>query len=412
MREYLKERYRWGVLIIILILSVTSCEKKETSPDYAYVVHYEKVFSYEQSQIELILALGAIQYQEIDSLNLEVLFDVDVYKITYRTQFNGNSIEASGLVCFPVGKQDFPVISFQNGTNTCHSNAPSERLDNQLYSFISIMATGGYIIAIPDYIGFGVSSEILHPYMHRESTNAAVIDLMHAVIEITETKNVSATYNGNVFLMGYSQGGWASLSVLNALESNPDDRLNVLAAACGAGAYDLESMAEYILSQEEYPTTFYMPYFLESRIINNIFPDSLSTYFKEPVATNIPDLFAGELCNNELNAEFPLKVNELMQDDLINKFSDGISYKSLRTELNKNSVNAWSVNAKLRFYHSSGDQSIPYFQTSNIAAFFHTYGLSGDQLSSVLVMNDTLDHNDVIISWGIDAINWLTTINN
>ncbi len=399
------------VVALLLALVLSACENKEIKPSYTFLDRYEKIYSYSKSQMEMILALGAIQIPEIDSLDIHISYNVDVYRVTYKTNFNQKEITASGLVCIPASDSAFSFLSFQNGTNTCLSNAPSERLDNQLYSFISIMAGGGYIAIIPDYIGFGESASVMHPYMHRESGNSAIIDLLRATRELINARLVSATYSGQVYLMGYSQGGWATLSVLEQLEHSPETGFNVVAAACGAGAYDLKSMAQYIISLDEYPTTFYMPYFIESRLANGIMSGELSTYFNEPYASEIPQLFDGSLCNAALNVKFPEKVSELMQQDFLENFLTGTSFSALRQELENNSIDPWDVHAKLRFYHSTGDKTIPYEQSQNIYTGFESQGVTEGQVTLLLNKNDTLDHNDVIIPWGIDAINWISTIN-
>jgi hypothetical protein len=402
-----------SIAIILLVVWIfSSCENNGIKPSYTYLEQYKKIYSYSKSQMEMILGLAAIQVPEIGSLNIDISYDVDVYRVTYRTHLNQKEITASGLVCIPVGDSAFSFLSFQNGTNTCLSNAPSKRLDNQLYSFISILAGGGYIAIIPDYIGFGESASVMHPYMHRESSNNAVIDLLQATRELINARLVSATYNGQVYLMGYSQGGWATLSVLDQLEHSPEPDLHVVAAACGAGAYDLKAMAQYILSQDEYPTTFFMPYFIESRLTNGLMSGELPTYFNEPYAAEIPQLLDGSLCNTALNMKFPKKVNELMQQDFLDNFLTGSSFSALRQELESNSVSSWGVQAKLRFYHSTGDKTIPYIQSKDIYSDFESQGLPEGQVTLFLNRNDTLGHNDVIIPWGVDAINWINTVNS
>ena len=47
------------------------------------------------------------------------------------------------------------------------------------------------------------------------------------------------TITDEYYLMGYSQGGWATLALLEALEKNYSSDFTVKAASGGAGPYDL-----------------------------------------------------------------------------------------------------------------------------------------------------------------------------
>jgi hypothetical protein len=395
---------------IVFTLLLASCEKREANEkiqgDYLY--DYELVASYSAEDILSKLLIASIADPDFDTIITTSEYDVDVYKVIYNTNFNSTSILASGLVCIPSGNGSFPLVSFQNGTNTCNSNAPSENSTDMFYSLISVMSGSGYVITIPDYIGFGELNYILHPYHHRQSSNESIIDLIKAAQELIDSKLIQASLNNKLYLLGYSQGGWATLSVLNEIEKNAINNFTVQAAACGAGAYDLVAMSKHVMGLEEYNNPFYLPYFIESRNQNGLLSDPLTLYFKQPYADNIPAFFDGSLCNSELNAEFPSNMSELLTDDMLSNFETGAAYAPLRNALIENSLEAWNVTADLRLYHSNGDKSIPSFISTNMYNAFLDKGVSPSKLTLVLV--DLLDHNDAIIPWGIDAFAWINTL--
>ena len=91
----------------------------------------------------------------------------DMYTITYNTTYKGQNIKASGLVAFPETDQGMPILNFNHGTTSLHADAPTEDLIQ--YSF-SNAASAGYIFVIPDYLGFGVSDNIVHPYYRSDIT--------------------------------------------------------------------------------------------------------------------------------------------------------------------------------------------------------------------------------------------------
>jgi pimeloyl-ACP methyl ester carboxylesterase len=273
-----------------------------------------------------------------------------------------------------------------------------------------MMAGQGYIIAVPDYIGFGESDEVLHPYMHKTSSNAAIVDLLQASRDLLNQPAITTGHNGDLYLMGYSQGGWASLAALDYLEAHPLPGFYPVATACGAGAYNLQDMASYILDLIEYPTPFYMPYFIESRRQNGIMTEDLGIYFQEPYASRIPELFNGNYCNSEINLEFTTHVPSMIQSEMFAHFEDGETFASLRNQLFSSSVQAWNLQSKLHLYHSIGDQSIPHTQTENLYNNFLNLGVSSDMIELTIVQNDTVDHNDAILPWGVEAINWFKAV--
>ncbi len=407
MLQYIKQNIKVIAISFLLIFFLYSCEKKNDLPLYEHIVSIEKIKNYSSEQIRAFLALARIQHPEIDTIIPPKGKNVKIYKLSYRTSFNGELVTASGLVSIPDSIASYPLLSFHNGTNTCHDNAPTVNYNSQLFTLLSMMAAHGYIISIPDCLGFGDSDVMLHPYLHRESMEQAVVDMLLAVQEFIRTDQIEAALNGDLYLMGYSQGGWTTLSMLDRLEKSPIEGLVPKGAACGAGAYDLSFMGEYILEQETYPTTFYMPYFIESRIENGLITESLSTFFKEPYASDIPNLFAGSYCNTEINQEFPEEVALIMQDTMISDYLISADFNELRRELEINSVKPWATHVPVRFYHSKGDRSVPSVQSQKMVESMRSLGIPSSQVSLVYHPADTLDHNDVIVPWGVDALSWI-----
>lgn len=394
------------ILVITSSLVLLSCEKK-TEPviyNHEYLHEYSLVSSTGMAEAKQKLLLASFLYPELASVAAEVSSGVEVYKVVYNTYFQTELVRASGLVCIPKEKATYPLMSFQNGTNTCHEKAPSENNSDTLFTLLSTMSATGYIITIPDYIGFGESDGYLHPYHHKASSNSAVIDLLKASEELLEILDYGVDASQDIYLLGYSQGGWATMAVLDELE-NGDYTYNVIAAACGAGAYNLTAMSEYVLGLEEYGNPFYLPYFIESRRQNGILSNALSDFFNEPYITAIPAWFDGSVCNSAMNDQFSQKLSDLVNANMLNNFSSNDMFAQLRSELSNNSVDGWNLSAKLRIYHSSGDKSVPAFLSEDIYNDFLAKGTA--EVNIEFIEADILDHNQAVLPWGIDAISWI-----
>ena len=133
---------------------------------------------------------------------------MSVFKLIYKTEINGEKISASGLISIPAIPGEYPVLSFQNGTNTLNDNCPTNNPDDNLYKLVEFIASMGFVVIIPDYPGFGESAGIPHPYLIKEPTIGSVKDMIRAVRESGDEDFPGIVVSDDVYLMGYSQGGW------------------------------------------------------------------------------------------------------------------------------------------------------------------------------------------------------------
>lgn len=141
-----------------------------------------------------------------------------------------------------VSKSDVPSCfhGSKAGINYCVSDDP------QTYgeALGGIIASQGYIVVIPDYVGLGVDSKVMHPYILHPEVNALSGLYMLQANESMLKKLGYSIQNRNLYITGYSEGGayalWSSDLVQN-LAPNFLAKLNLkLKATIGAsGAYDL-----------------------------------------------------------------------------------------------------------------------------------------------------------------------------
>ena len=187
---------------LLLFLLLFSCNNQDELTR-AYIDTYTKLFSISKENI-----LEIVQNSEYGNLNEYLQYDISLYTITYNTTYKGQNIKASGLVAFPDTDQGMPILNFNHGTTSLHADAPTEDLIQ--YSFFSNAASAGYIFVIPDYLGFGVSDNIVHPYYRSDITGQTIVDMIRAAKELAAIEGYN--FNGDVFLSGYSEGGFATMS--------------------------------------------------------------------------------------------------------------------------------------------------------------------------------------------------------
>jgi pimeloyl-ACP methyl ester carboxylesterase len=397
-----------SLLFVLATIIIYSCKKDKSNPNFEYLQSSNNVEEIPVSTAKNLFNALGILYPASQPIASRCVYNFTVYKVTYSTTFKNAPIIASGLICVPKSSGSFPLLSFQNGTNTKNANAPSIDLTNSSFELIEGMASTGYIILIPDYIGFGASSNILHPYHHRESNNSAIIDLINAAEEFLSEKPGGASGNGKLYLMGYSQGGWATLSVLDELEKHPIATEQIQAASCGAGSYDLIAMTNYLREVQTFPTPLYLPYFAESHLKNGFISTALNTIFKEPYATRIPGLFDGMHDAGAIDAQLNDTIAKFLTDSLLLNFSNSSTFSELRNELTINSVPAWKTTTRIFFAAGTADKDVPSFISQNTFDAFKNIGVDSSQIR--LSLYPDLDHGSALIPWGFETFNWFSSL--
>jgi hypothetical protein len=210
-------------------------------------------------------------------------------------------------------------------------------------------------------------------------------------------------YDNNYYLMGYSQGGWATLAALSEIEHNDSLDFTIKAASCGAGAYNPMDAASYMLSVETYPGPLYLPYYLYSYQQYGTITNQLTLFFREPYASLIPGLFDGSYSNTQVNDQLTDTISNLLTADFLNTFTTSDTYAQLRTDLSDNSVSAWNVDAFIRFYHGTADEDVPISESENI---FNAFVALVSQEKVQFTTLNSLDHTGGILPWGLNTILW------
>ncbi|HYQ57437.1 MAG TPA: prolyl oligopeptidase family serine peptidase [Draconibacterium sp.] len=373
-----------------------------------YLVESELQSEISKTLIDLSIAISAIQHPKIAELQDLIQSGVKVYKITYKTTFGEETIHASGVVAIPDIAGEYPVISYQNGTNTEHSKAPSVDEDNDLFKILKMIGSTGFIIALPDYLGFGQSDNLFHPYLHRESTVQSVTDMLSAVREfIDDEENVAL--NNDLYLAGYSQGGWTTMQVQQAIEADVSFPYNLKASACSAGPYNLVTLNDYVVNQEEYD----MPYFL-AYIFNSYLKLGLETpvdaVFQEVYAGKIETMFDGQSSGEVLNDQLTTTIANLFTPAYINGWETDANYAPVLSMLEENSVPDFIPTVPTRLYYGTADTYVPPIVAEEKYEEFIAGGASTNMVQKIELSG--LDHTGGIVPAGLASILWFLEMEN
>jgi pimeloyl-ACP methyl ester carboxylesterase len=397
-----------AVILLMLVFAAVSCRKDDDKPGYSYYVSSELLASYPVSFITSQLGLAEQYLPEGFDLMPLVVSGVDVYKIVYETTIDGKKKNASGIVCIPQVAGDYPVLSFQNGTNTLNSRAPSNNVFDPAYQLVEIIASTGYVVVMADYPGFGESSDIPHPYLVAGPTVTSLADLFYAVEEMDEWLLPETGIDNEYYLLGYSQGGWATLLLHKALELDYSSDFQLMGSACGAGPYNILALMQRIISQPEFPQPYYLGYVVNAYIAYRQFTNPVSDLFNEPYASRIGSLYNGLQNAGQINSQLTTSIPGLVNSQFLAEFNTGIRYLSVRNSMIENSVAPWQTNKPLFMAHGSADTHVDPSATEEMYAAMLAAGTSAGIMEKVIIPD--ADHGDGLIPAMISGLFFLNDI--
>jgi pimeloyl-ACP methyl ester carboxylesterase len=290
---------------------------------------------------------AAVQTPDSKTAGLVPRYDVVNHRLTYQTiDAQGRSIVASGLVSVPVkaAGATSPVLSYQHGTIEQDSEAPTNRAGVEEPAVV--LASLGYIVVAADYVGYGASKGTPHPYLLSALTAAAVLDLLTAA-KTWRARN-SVADNGQLFLIGYSEGGYATVAAHRALQSAGGAPLaELVATAPGAGPYDIAVTLDELLRRVREANPL-LGALLSPDVLRGLTPIQRAT---------VRELLLKELLPDNSDVEFDASVLDSYLAD------DRAAIERL------GNVHEWAPAVPVRLFHGRNDQTVPYVvSTTTLAA--------------------------------------------
>ncbi len=269
-------------------------------------------------------------------------YAVQAWRLTYLTvDGEGRQVVASGLVGIPQKPANAlsPVLSYQHATIQRQADAPSSL--TQLGDPPVVLASLGYIVAAADYVGYGVSAGAPHPYLMSAPSASAVIDFLTAAKHWRQTQHVPD--NKQLFLTGYSEGGYVTVAAHRALQAGTSTHRNDLVrVVAGAGPYDVGATLDQLIEimRRDY---FPLGYLLDPGFLRHL-GDTDRRHARE--------LLMALLVGDDADAVFSPTVIDNFLDD--NRAAiDSLS-----------SVSDWAPQVPLDLFHGRDDRTVPYLSAT------------------------------------------------
>lgn len=268
---------------------------------------------------------------------------------------DGNPITLSGKVLLPADgkiKRCILVSHFTIGSNL---EAPSNS-----FPLEGVLVKLGYALIVPDYIGYGVTVDKVHPYLVMDLTARNVLDMYKAVIPFLEKAGCVPQYD-DIYLMGYSQGGATTMAVQHLIEHH-NEKVKIRRVFAGGGPYDVKTTYDRFVETNvaSYPCA--VPIMMQGMVVGN----KLNLDMSELMAPHIYENLDEWVNSKRYTAK---QLNELMgsrvtSDLLTAKGMDRTSKEvsELYKAMTNNSIlsYSWVPEAPVFIMHSIDDESVPY----------------------------------------------------
>jgi len=339
------------------------------------------------------------------------VFGYKAYKIPYETtDEEGNVVEVSGLMVVPTEVPDamklagFSLVSDSHGTIFANAEAPtviasataspdgSPIILTSLYGFVTLQA---------DYIGFGDSAGHYHPFVLKRSLANTTVDFIKAAKAFA--KNNGIPLNGQLFMTGYSEGGYTAMAALEKIEN--EGELQVTMAAPMAGPYIMDGLAAEVLKSDRLGVPSFMANVAYAYC--KAYGQNIDTVVNEPYASKLDGLFDGSHFREEIDAELTTVTqgdNGLFRSDFVNGFFGGNWFT---LAVMQNNLYKWAPRTPVKLVHCQGDDVIPFDLSVNTQKSMQAYGAASVELipvEAVLGLSNPVGHSDCgLLAYGVAA---------
>lgn len=287
------------------------------------------------------------------------------------TDMEGKPIRLSGRITIPADGKVSRIMLVSHYTMTDDASVPSRRLQLE-----SLFAARGLAVIDADYLGYGLTRGVMHPYLVPSQACSDVINMYRAALPFLEAIGAKPEHD-DIFLLGYSQGGAVTLSVHQEIEQNhPDIRIRLNMA--GGGPFDLcltyDKMVEADFTQIPVAVPLIIRSMKYSCRLDNL---DLADYFQPSVMENLGKWIDSKDYSVAMITEMlgTTKLSDILTESAMNKVNDSMSdlYLAMMSQSVINPDNLLGLQAPLYVFHSMDDNVVPFDNSEKLLDYFQGF---------------------------------------
>jgi hypothetical protein len=359
-----------AVFAIFLVITLISCKKEQSLAEMprGAITDFEEVGFLTRDQI--------IDGTEETDATLIANHDVRYFVVNYRSDYMGEPVNTRGLLLVPTDVDTMILINYTHGTliplgiNLIEKQLPSNfrgQTDGfyELNNLCLPMASNGFAVFMPDYIGFSNSDNKEHPYVYYPELFKCIIDGIRAAKQ--SIANLNFAQDNRVFLTGWSQGAGACVSAHKYIERDYSNEFEVVASSGLAGPYNSTEFINFVFQNQEDTYKYLNIYSWAVYSINKFSGIKRPTdqLFIYPVYDQISAILVpSKKPENVFNMFF------------MNRIVNGLDTEMVNAIANNSYHNNWVPQSKVFLHHGDADEIVPYF--NSLDAYNELTALGGD----------------------------------
>jgi hypothetical protein len=333
--------------------------------------------------------------------------NVDLYKINYRsTDENNRAVTLSGLVALPRGGAPKGLVVFNHGTLADRRKSPSRfagKADSSETELaILAFASGGYAVAIPDYLGLG-DHQAAHPYPLGAVNSHSAVDVIAPTRSLAARQKTSI--GAQLYVSGYSEGGAIGMWTVRDLEQKANANNMVSAAALMSGPYDISGVTRNsLIAPTDNQTTFVTRLYLIAYMVNYFHRSKglkLTDYFKPAMALTVSQAFKGNITDENIIKRLALAAVLMRSKNSIDNVITTRFKRAMETldtnepivrELQKQDVYDWSPRTKMLLVNLKKDNVVDPANTDKAITVMRRRGIGANSLRQYVINDEKLNH--------------------
>lgn len=285
------------------------------------------------------------------------------------TDQNGKELRASGKLYLPKFGTIKGIIIANHYTIGSNKEAPSEN-----FCLEAVFAAKGYAVLMADYIGYGLTKDKIHLYLHIQSTSQSVVDLALCVKGYLNFLNRDLD-SDEIILIGYSQGGAVTLGVQRLIEKEYASDLKIKQVYAGAGPYDIASTYDYCINNDETGIPCAIPMIVQGLNEGDNLGLSMEYFFQKNVLENYDKWINSKLYTvNSINILIgENKLTKILTQEARDKTLEKTSI--IYDSMVRNSIINWNPKSPVFLFHSTTDDMVPFINSKNLKESFEKQGV-------------------------------------
>ncbi len=272
----------------------------------------------------------------------------------------GEEITLSGKVLLPKDRKPSRYIVVSHYTIGSNAEAPSN-----IFPLEGTLCNLGYAMIFPDYQGYGVDYEKIHPYLILDQTAYDVFQMYVAVSKYLMNTEYRPEHD-DIYLMGFSQGGATTMAVQMLMEDVFGLASSIRQVFAGGGPYDVRETYNNFITTNTVNIPPAVPYVIQGMVKGNDLDIDISNLLQPWIYEKIDEwINSKKYSTDQLRTLMgTTRTSDILTEEGMDPTSDAVA--ELYKAMSENSIlsYSWVPQAPVYLFHSMNDDVVPFVNAS------------------------------------------------